>query len=301
MPLNSMLHDGGGTEGISGCNSVPYPFGARGDAIEGFEVVCTSPVTQNRTKYLPSGNWTQDKLVNPSLLLPTGTYLIQNISLQGQVRILTGPIYQQCYNNRTEKLTPETGWLNLTGTPFTLSNDTTFVAIGCDDVVTIESVDRNSNNSSKSFRSGCVAFCNNSSSRIDGSCSGLGCCQMPLPGPGGLKSFELNLYRVEDMRVDRLTNCSAAFFTTRDGFSFQTTYFDNENYFSASGADHVAVLDWAIGEKSCDEAEKDVNSFACKNNSQCYNSLNGVGYLCNCSQGYEGNPYVEGGCRGKLC
>ena len=144
MPLNSMAHDGGATDNTFDCNTVPYPFGAPGVALDGFEIVCTSLTTRNSTKsYMPS------------LKLPTGTYLIQNISLQGQVRILTGPIYQQCNDSETEALTHGTGWLNLTGTPFTLStNDTTFVAIGCDDVVTIKGFVRDDNGGGRKFQIG---------------------------------------------------------------------------------------------------------------------------------------------------
>ncbi|XP_078162462.1 wall-associated receptor kinase 17-like [Carex rostrata] len=280
LQLNSVAHDRGETGNTSDCKSVPLPFGAPGVALKGFEVICTSTRTGN---------------LNPSLQLPTGEYLIQNISLQGQVSIFTGPIYRQCNYSGDETPTRRTGWLNLTGTPFTLSkNYTTFVVIGCENVVMIEGVAGVSNDGGQNFRSrGCVTFCSNSSGRIDGSCSGLGCCQMPLPGD--LKSFELNLYKIPNMGVDPLRNCSAAFFTTHNEFSFRTSSFDE--YFSASvGRDSVAVLNWAIGDKSCEEAEKDVNSFACKENSRCYDSPTGAGYLCNCSQGYDGNPYAQGGC-----
>ncbi|KAF3321363.1 wall-associated receptor kinase 3-like protein [Carex littledalei] len=298
LPLNSVAHGGGETGITSHCNSVPYPFGAPGFALNGFEVICTSTPTGNRTiNYNPYWNSTQGN-PNPSLRLPTGTYLIKNISLQGQVNIFTGPIYRQCNDNGTETLLHGNGWLNLTDTPFTLSkNDTTFIVLGCDDVVLIEGVAGDSNGSGNNFRSGgCVAFCSNPSSRIDKSCSGLGCCQMPLPGPGDLKSFELKLFKVPNSGVRQLTNCSTAFFTTHNEFLFRAAQFDNKGYFRDNLADHVVVLNWAIGEKSCEEAKKNLNSFACKKNSQCYDSPNGAGYLCNCSTGYKGNPYDQGGC-----
>ncbi|KAJ1702828.1 hypothetical protein LUZ63_002607 [Rhynchospora breviuscula] len=290
IPLNSLAPDAAGaTDQASNCTPVPYPFGVPGVALPGFEVACTGTTTEQRTKYLPNGSMAQQ--LNPSLQLPSGTYFIQSISLQGQVRIFTGPIYQQC--NRTQMLTHGTGWLNLTGTPFTLSRYyTTFVAIGCDDVVTMETVDRDGNNG----KSGCVAFCSNSSSRIDGSCSGLGCCQMPLPGRGGLKSFDLSLHKIQNMELNGIQSCSVAFFTMPNEFYFKTAYFDDKDYFNDRVGGHVVVLDWAIGEHSCAGAKKDVISFACKKNSDCYDSPNGVGYLCNCSQGYEGNPYVLPGC-----
>jgi hypothetical protein len=295
MQLNSVAHDGGATEYTSDCSKVPYPFGVRGDALKGFEVTCPSITAENRTAYyMPSMNSTHYNKSNPYLLLPTGRYPIQDISLQGQVSILTEPICQQHYDNGSKVQSYGNGWLNLTGTPFTLSkNSTTLVAIGCDVVVMIESVSGNGNRS----KSGCVAICTNSISIIDGSCFGLGCCQMQLPGP--VKSFKLNLSKIDDMGVNGLNNRSAAFFTKRDGFSFHTTSFRHDEYFRAMEAPYVTVLDWAIGDNTCEEAKKYVTSFACKNNSQCIDSPSGVGYFCNCSKGYEGNPYEKRGCTGK--
>jgi len=62
------------------------------------------------------------------------------------------------------------------------------------------------------------------------------------------------------------------------------------------------VLDWAIRDNgsasmSCAAEAKKTTSYACvSNHSKCVDSTNGPGYICNCTQGYGGNPYVIGGC-----
>ncbi|KAF6169673.1 hypothetical protein GIB67_004065 [Kingdonia uniflora] len=61
-----------------------------------------------------------------------------------------------------------------------------------------------------------------------------------------------------------------------------------------------AVLNWAIDQynTSCDIAKRDVTNFACKENSLRIDNKNGyLGYLCECSPGYEGNPYLPNGCQ----
>jgi hypothetical protein len=61
MALNIMALDGGAVNYIPDCNSVPYPFGVQGVALKGFEVLCTSSTTQNRTDMLPSDSTTQNR------------------------------------------------------------------------------------------------------------------------------------------------------------------------------------------------------------------------------------------------
>ncbi|KAG6675852.1 hypothetical protein I3842_15G125700 [Carya illinoinensis] len=71
----------------------------------------------------------------------------------------------------------------------------------------------------------------------------------------------------------------------------------NKRFFCVGYQRFQQLQYWAVGNQTCEDAEKNTTGYACKaDKSECYNPTNGPGYRCNCSSGYDGNPYLSGGC-----
>lgn len=150
----------------------------------------------------------------------------------------------------------------------------------------------------RQYRSGCMSYCSSDNATvINGSCTGIGCCEFAVPQ--GLEGFELFLESLGNQRIVWDYNpCRYTFLVEQDQYEFATTDLSGSNLVDRSGNMSV-VVDWVAGNGTCELARVYGSSYACRSeNSYCYGSSNGPGYRCNCSLGYEGNPFVDGGCQG---
>uniref|UniRef100_I1PIE8 Protein kinase domain-containing protein n=1 Tax=Oryza glaberrima TaxID=4538 RepID=I1PIE8_ORYGL len=181
----------------------------------------------------------------------------------------------------------------------TISTKNQFAVVGCGITAIIVGQGENQ----PDYTVGCRSFCDDVDSNIveDNStqCNGnTGCCQASIPG--NLKAFQPSFLKISGVNYSGVP-CVYAFVVEQNWFKFKTSYAKSMELYSKyrnKGTGVPLVLDLVVGNETCDEAKRNALSYACKaTNSSCIDRPSRSGYLCNCSQGYEGNPYLHGGCQ----
>ncbi|PIN12635.1 Serine/threonine protein kinase [Handroanthus impetiginosus] len=139
---------------------------------------------------------------------------------------------------------------------------------------------------------GCVSWCDSIDTVVNGTCSGIGCCQTSIPK--GVKDILVDIRSFGNhTTVKGFNPCGYAFVVEAEAFEFSSAdlkYLQNRKSFPV-------ILDWSVGNVTCEEAQKNLSSYACRAiHSACSDSRNGFGYHCNCLTGFQGNPYLVDGC-----
>ncbi|GJN05152.1 hypothetical protein PR202_ga22760 [Eleusine coracana subsp. coracana] len=269
---------------------IPYPFGIGEEcAWPGFAIICNQSFEPPRP-YIDT-----DEIINISLEA-------------GEARVFT--IHSSnCYSSPNTTVSDEV--YGMFDQAFLISpTRNVFTAIGCRAMAFLDGISL-ANHDIKSYSAGCFSFTSFNDSAGDGeNCTGSGCCQSSIPG-------NLSFIKVSWPNETGFANpdwsynpCSYAFVAQQDcrgliGFvviryNFSRGDLIGKNFNSRVGNRSIPlVLDWAIrGNDSCQMTpEGTLTAPACVSaNSTCLNVTRGGGYRCNCSKGYQGNPYLNGGC-----
>ncbi|KAM1422471.1 hypothetical protein ACFX2I_004599 [Malus domestica] len=252
--------------------TIPYPFGIGSGCYldHRFEITCDNSTQQ------------------PTTRLTKGNIEITNISLYDgelQIQQFTGSDCYDAQGNSTGTTPPEL-WVP---PPYTFSQTkNVFVIVGCDTYaeITVFRVDE------KNYTIGSSSLCYSLDEAIEqqDTCFGVGCLETKIPSRVKNLTVELSSY-YNHTDVWDFNPCSYAFLVQEGEFNFSVKSFQELN----NKTRLPAIINWAIGNESCDIAAKNERTFGCKANSSCYSQPSG--YVCRCRTGYEGNPYHPDGCQ----
>nr|CAB3465827.1 unnamed protein product [Digitaria exilis] len=280
MPSNATPGDAS-SKNTSGCPdscggiSIQYPFGiGSGCFRNGFEITCdhstNTPFLAGTTRPVP---------VN----------LLSITTAEARVML---PVAWACFNTSDKVYAYSDGDVHFNSDEvYRISNaHNQLVVIGCNTLGYTRSQRDQGSDYTYADYTGCMCYCNDSRSAIDGACAGVGCCHVDIPP--GLTDNRMSFEEYTHKTRLGYSPCDYAFLVDRDNYTFHTSDLKMD-----LDTTMPVWLDWAIRDNvTCDEA-KASPSYACvSGNSMCRDSSNGPGYVCNCSKGYQGNPYVAGGC-----
>ncbi|RZC72116.1 hypothetical protein C5167_035311 [Papaver somniferum] len=276
-----------GCQSQCGNISIPYPFGigdgcfidqtVGGKSASGYNLRCN-------TSY------------DPPKLFPgkEGTIEIFSIT-ETEIRVQTSKAYL-CYNDSGHQFDYGRYELDMTSSVFTASyKKNMFFGIGCEIIATI--IGQSGDNETALSTDSCISKCKSNKNMDVGACTGTsGCCQVTVPK--GMKKFTSRLDGVLQGNPPKSSynSCNFAFLAEAGQFTLEASDLRLNGSVRKDTKVIPVVLDWAIGDKSCEQAQVSPNTYACQNNSHCTETVNNPGYRCTCTKGYAGNPYLEPGC-----
>ncbi|XP_052289043.1 wall-associated receptor kinase 2-like isoform X6 [Citrus sinensis] len=248
---------------------IPYPFGTEPGCFlnEDFRITC------NDTHFNPPKPFLWDSNID-----------VVNISIDGHLNVMQY-IASDCYDRKGNSEPSYDATISLSD--FTVSDTgNNLVVIGCDSYAIVSGF-----LGEDSYESGCRSTCDSLDYVTNGSCVGIGCCQIEIPG--GLKELDVEALSYNNhTNVSSFNPCTYAFVVDQSEFHFTS------NYLALGGIpdQFPMVLHWEITTNKTCEEEK-----ICGLNASCDepkdNNNTSSGYHCKCNKGYEGNPYLSDGCR----
>ncbi|KAH6783805.1 hypothetical protein C2S52_008764 [Perilla frutescens var. hirtella] len=261
--------------------TVPYPFGISSASAcsinPSFDIICdvsTDP---------------------PKAFLASASALILVLGIsETNIRIQNQPA-MSCYQDNGTIVGTDFG-MNFSGTPFSFSNENKLTAVGCDDVAFVLRNPFDPKADDVDLITSCVAICSKLDDLSNGFCSGIGCCQSSIPK--GVQSIYSTMTTLSDRsKVPELSSCGYSFLAEQNSYTFNVSDISDPSFFNKTTDTVPIVLDWAIGNRTCNQI-MNTSEMICQQNSVCVDSGTTLGgYRCNCSQGYQGNPYLSPGCQ----
>ena len=243
---------------------IPYPFGLNKDCSlnEDFLITCDNKVAK------------------------TGNLTIKNISIEAHDLRVLQIVARDCYNQNGVFVEGNEAWLNAAMNTISKAKNK-FTVVGCDTYAFLHGVQNGEH-----YSIGCMSICESLRNVVNGSCSGVGCCEVAIPD--GLKDMLMEVHSFHNHKnVSNFNPCSYAFVVEQGQFNFSSNYLRNFSHERLP-----MVLKWAIGNETCGEAAKKNKKIVCKGNSKCSDLPSKLGYRCHCNSGYRGNPYLPHGCQG---
>ncbi|KAI3875688.1 hypothetical protein MKW92_030910 [Papaver armeniacum] len=269
--------------------TIPFPFGI-GDGC-----FINPAVVGGHSGYDINCNTSYDP---PKPFIRKGSLEILNIS-ETEIRIRNDRIASLCYDESGSPVPGATFRdLNLVGSVFTISyTKNSFYGIGCDIMARIEWGSSGGRQPITSTNSSCEPKCKSRENMMEGSCTGTsGCCQTTFPKNLQNVSVEVLGRSPVNGLISSPNSCNFAYLAEQGQYPSQASELLPDGGLHAGTKVIPAVLDWAIGDTSCEEAKANSTIYTCFSNSDCTDAVNNLGYHCTCRKGYGGNPYLEPGC-----